>query len=462
MKTPKLPFFLAFCLFTSILPASANVICATTTTQIAGFYDGDGSRGSDGRSGRDGRSGKNVTIKADGTSLNLDLSGKDGEDGEDGEDGSRPHCRGYWDEGREDITAPNGGSGGNGGRGGNGGNGGILTVFYQNLADLRNISVQATGGEPGRGGRGGRGTAGCSCRRRRWEVKNCTGNSGSPDYKCSNRVYRCSGGFDGSDGRDGANGVRGKLGMLRIIKGQESLAEDNPTAELTISRLINQPFLLSKNKWQIRQGAKSLLAIGSVIDDEYQEFESRLEGSLNLVWHEKEPIDNFANQMVNLTLNDNQLIDVNFPDHLWVDGVANLKGNVTEYRVNNVIKKNDVTRLAVADFANYGDNLVLRIVDLAGKSEVINTRFKVKYTVQDNLYDSFNNQPIFEGEIPVDLVSREYNRFSIAMGKLPKIPRSALQPETNVNIEITVVRSLGSRSTQQKINWQGSIRKVRS
>jgi hypothetical protein len=30
-----------------------------------------------------------------------------------------------------------------------------------------------------------------------------------------------------------------------------------------------QQFNLSKNKWQIRQGAKSLLAIGSLIADEY-------------------------------------------------------------------------------------------------------------------------------------------------------------------------------------------------
>ena len=295
MKPSKLPFLLSFCLFTSILPASANVICSTPQIQIAGYYDGDGNRGSDGRSGRDGRSGKNQTIKADGTAVNLDLSGTDGEDGEDGEDGTRPYCRGYRDEDRENITAPNGGSGGNGGRGGNGGNGGILTVYYQNLADLKNILVQANGGEAGRGGRGGRGTPGCNCRRRRWEVRNCTGNSRNPDYKCTNRIYRCSGGYDGSDGRDGANGVRGKLGMLRIIKGQKSLSEDNPTAELTISQLINQPFQLSKNKWQIRQGAKSLLANGSVIDDEYQEFEKRLEGSLKLIWNEKQSITNFSN-----------------------------------------------------------------------------------------------------------------------------------------------------------------------
>ena len=33
---------------------------------------------------------------ADGSPVNLDLSGLDGEDGEDGEDGDRPYCRGRY------------------------------------------------------------------------------------------------------------------------------------------------------------------------------------------------------------------------------------------------------------------------------------------------------------------------------------------------------------------------------
>ena len=49
-----------------------------------------------------------------------------------------------------------------------------------------------------------------------------------------------------------------------------------------------QQFNLSKNKWQIRQGAKSLLAIGSLIADEYREFERRLDGNFKLVWSEKQ------------------------------------------------------------------------------------------------------------------------------------------------------------------------------
>ena len=105
-----------------------------------------------------------------------------------------------------------------------------------------------------------------------------------------------------------------------------------------------------------------------------------------------------------------------------------------------------------------GQNLTFRIVDLGGKSSIINTRFEVKYRAQDNFDNSFNAQTLYEGEIPADLVSRSYNNFTLALGKL-KIPRQALSPGVKVYIEVVAIRSLGGRSTRQKINWQGVIRK---
>ncbi|MDD1416077.1 collagen-like protein [Dolichospermum sp. ST_con] len=452
-----LPFLLTFCLFANLLPAAGAVVCPTNVkeSKIAGYYDRDGSNG---RSGRDGRSGTNQTINADGSAVNLDLSGKDGEDGEDGELGSRPSCRNYREEGRDNINAPNGGNGGSGGNGGNGGSGGDFTVYYTNLADLKKIAVRAVGGEGGRGGRGARGAAGCSCRQRRWEKERCTGNAGTPNRRCTRKVYRCYDGRDGSDGRDGHDGKPGKLGILSIVNGKEALADDQPTAEIGISQLANQQFNLSKNKWQIRQGAKSLLAIGSIISDEYREFERRLNGTFKLVWSKKQTINNFANQPVKLTLNDNQQIDIAFPENLWVDGIAKTTGSLTEYTVNHAIPKEDVTRLAVGEFANSGQNLSLRIVDLAGKSDFINTRFQIKYRAQDNFDDAFNAPTLYEGEIPSDLVTRSYNNFTISLGKL-KIPSQALNPGVKVDIEVVAIRSLGGRFAQQKINWQGVIRK---
>ena len=451
----QLPFLLTFCLFTNLLPAAGAVVCPPNVkeSKVAGYYNRDGSNG---RSGRDGRSGTNQTINADGAAVNLDLSGKDGEDGEDGEPGFRPSCRSHREEGRDNINAPNGGDGGSGGSGGNGGQGGDLMVYFTNLANLKKIAVRAVGGEGGRGGRGARGAAGCSCHQRRWDRESCTGSPGN--RQCTRKVYRCYDGRDGSDGGNGRDGTPGRLGILSIVNGTEALRDDQPTAEIGVSQLANQQFNLSKNKWQFRQGAKSLLAIGSIIADEYREFERRLDGSFKLVWLEKKAINNFANQSVKLTLNNNQEIDIAFPENLWVDGTTKTTGSLTEYTVNHAISQEDVTRLAVAEFANSGQNLGLRIVDLAGKSDVINTRFKVKYRAQDNFDDAFNPQTLYEGEVPEALVSRSYNNFTLALGKL-KIPSQALSPGVKVDLEVVAIRSLGGRSAQQKISWQGVIRR---
>jgi hypothetical protein len=283
------------------------------------------------------------------------VSGKDGEDGEDGERGDRPNCRNQSDrQANHDINAPNGGNGGDGGKGGDGGNGGSITVYYTNLADLRNISVRATSGEGGRGGRGGSGTVGCRCRRRSWEVQTCEGSPGNPNYKCNNKVYRCSDGSDGRDGSDGSDGKEGSLGTLSIVNSQKPLADDNPTVKLAIAELTNKQFNLSKNKWNLRRGAISLLAPGSAIADDYREFERRLEEAFQIVWQERQPITSFANQAVTLNLTDSKEVEVTFPKDLWVEGSSKSEANLTTFTVNYAIPQKDVTRLAVAEFADAG------------------------------------------------------------------------------------------------------------
>ncbi|MDB9459763.1 collagen-like protein, partial [Dolichospermum circinale CS-545/17] len=167
---------------------------------------------------------------------------------------------------------------------------------------------------------------------------------------------------------------------------------------------------------------------------------------------------NFANPSVKLTLNDSKEIDISFPEYLWIDGNSKTTGSLTEYNVNRAILQKDVTRLAVAELANSKQNLVLRIVDLAGHSDVINTKFIIKYQFHDHVDDYVNPETVYAGEIPPELVSRSYNNFNLALGKL-NIPSLALNPGINVNIEVVAIRSLAGRSTQQKILWQGVIRK---
>ncbi|NET70403.1 MAG: collagen-like protein [Sphaerospermopsis sp. SIO1G2] len=472
--TTKLPLILTFCLLstTNILPTTAVEICEINPKkanyQIANHdhknrrdrnrrydhqYEIDGE---DGRTGRNGRDGQNQTITANGSPINLELSGTNGEDGEDGENAFRPRCRSKKrDNSRSTIRATKGGDGGKGGKGGKGGNGGSLTIYYSSIADLQKIFVRANSGEGGRGGRGGKGTRGCNCRRSRWEEKICQGTPGKPNYKCKKKVYRCYDGRDGRDGGDGSDGKRGSLGTLSIINSQEPLRNDRPKTTTTISQLSTQKINLSKNKWYIRQGATALLAPGSIITDQYREFDRRLEGSLQLNWQEKKPLSNFANQKVTLTLSDNEQIDINFPENLWVDGNAQLQNQLTTYTVNYAIPKQDVTKLKVAEFTGTGKNLNLKIVDLARRSDLINTKFKVKYRGRDS-FDGFGYQTFYEGTMPDSLVTRNYNRFTLDLGKL-QMSSKAIRSGTEVEIEVIAIRSLGERSTQQTLRLKSTI-----
>lgn len=478
----KLLLLLSFCLLNNynFLPVAAADACLENLNKqeykISDRYDDSEPErdseyytqnrytGNNGRAGRDGKSGQNQTINIsnispESTPINLDLSGKDGKDGEDGDNGYLPRCgKNYRQDNDRDIHAPDGTNGGAGGKGGNGGNGGSLTVYYSNLIDLKKIFVRSSGGEGGRGGRGGQGTNGCKCRHRNWEVKTCEGTPGSSNYQCTTKVYSCYDGRDGTDGSDGGDGKRGSLGNLSIINSKEPLTDDTPTREIAISQLATQELNLSKNKWLQRQGATSLLAPGSMITDEYREFDRRLQGSFQLIWQEKQPLANFANQTVRLSLNDNEEIEINFPEDIWVDGKAKIQDKLTEFTVNYAIPQQEVTRLAVADFSGSGQNLNLKIVDLAGRSDLINTQFKIKYRARDNFSDTFDFQNFYEGEIPATLVSRDYNLFTLDLGKL-KIPRDALIYGTDIEIELVAIRSLGGRSAQQTLKWKGKIRR---
>ncbi|MBE9004321.1 collagen-like protein [Fortiea sp. LEGE XX443] len=456
----KLPVLLTFCLFTSLLPASGSVLCpaiANNKYLANGNYGRDGSVGTSGRSPRNGRDGQNQTIVVDGSSVNLDLSAQNGEDGEDGGHGYRPDC-GYQEKYvNRDIHAPNGGAGGNGSKGGDGGNGGSLTAYYTNLADLRKVLVRAIPGEGGRGGRGGNGAAGCSCSTRSWEVETCEGTPGTSSYKCRKKTYTCYDGKHGSNGSNGKNGSTGRLGVLSIVQSKEPLATEIPSANIPITELPGKQFALSKNKWNFRTGATSLLAPGSIIADEYREFEQRLEETVQIVWQEKRPTASFGNQFITVSLNDNKQVEVTFPEDFWVDGSSKSENNLTTYTVNHAIPKQDVTRLVVSEFADSGKNLNLKIVDLAAKSDVLQTQFRIKFRARDNFSNFYDYETFYEGNVPPEFVTRDYNRFTLALGKL-KIPKDALRSGINVDIEVTATRSLGERSAKQTINWRSAIR----
>ncbi|MBW4520935.1 MAG: hypothetical protein KME16_14685 [Scytolyngbya sp. HA4215-MV1] len=445
--------------FASFLPPSSSVLCPEVARADGTLNFGeDGQSGNSGRSGNAGRSGADQVVFADGSSVSFELSGGDGEDGEDGRDGRDAYChRQPRDEDRS-LYAASGGRGGRGGNGGEGGNGGNLTVYYSKLSDLKSIFVRAEGGIGGLGGRGGYGGEGCQCDRHNWERKTCKGTPGSPDYKCKTRHYHCTDGQDGQNGSRGQDGQRGALGKLTLIQGRTPLLEEKPTLTAPLARLGDRPISLSKNRWEVRTGAVALLASGSIVEDQYREFAGRIEREFQLVWNETQSIAGFSDPAT-LTLNESGQVKIDFPEDLWVDGSLTQQNPLTTLTIAHVIHKSDVTRLAVADFAQSDKNLTLTIVDLGGRADVLNTQFQIKYrTKSGDRFSNFSNyETRYQGTLPTEVVSRSYNRYTLALGKLP-IDTEYLGRGSEVEIELVATRTLADRSATQKIDWQGKIR----
>jgi hypothetical protein len=441
----KLPLLLTAFLFAGSFPASVSAVCLAKNYTIA-------SRDNDGRSGADGR---NETIIANGSAASIDLSGAAGQDGRDGANGSNSYCSRTADDVDYDVRAQDGARGDDGGKGGNGGNGGSLTAYYTNIEDLKKILVRALGGNGGRGGRGGSGAPGCRCTTSSWQKTKCKGTD------CTTKTYRCSDGNYGSNGSNGGDGQQGNLGTLNLVKGKDLLPQEIPTTRLSLTDLAAKPLKLTKNKWNLRSGATALLASGSVISDEYREFERQLEANIKLDWQEKLPISHFADQTATLVLNDDNQVNIDFSDDLWVDSSSKTEANATVLTVNNIIPQKDVTRLQVGELANSGSDMNLILVDLGGRADILKNQFRLKLRLKTNEDSgSFDLRKLYEGEIPANLVKRESNRLFLALGKLP-IRTSELRPGSEIEVELQATRSLGIRSAKQKIRWSGTIRRPR-
>ncbi|WP_338026867.1 hypothetical protein [Trichormus azollae] len=66
-----------------------------------------------------------------------------------------------------------------------------------------------------------------------------------------------------------------------------------------------------------------------------------------------------------------------------------------------------MTPLAVSEFSSAGEDLNLKVVDLAAKCDLINTQFKVKNRAKVNFSGAFDYQNFYEGKIPATLVNRD-------------------------------------------------------
>ncbi len=459
----KLSLAIAFLAIPQFSDTTANsILCSSAlrAEEIADFGN-PGENGLLGGRGGNGSNSDSLTVFADGSPMTLDLSGANGLPGENGTDGREAVCGDMVVDSQQNLQAANGGNGGDGGDGGNGGNGGALTIYTTDKSYLQDIYVVASGGAGGTGGTGGAGGAGCQCPTSYWNEQTCTGKPGSSKYSCTTSEYKCRDGFEGRSGRNGRNGRSGRLGVLTLINLDKSLAPDQPQATISLAQLKDRGFTLSKNEWETRTGAASLLAPGSIIADQYQELTARHEHTVLLVWDAPQPVTDFMEQKVTLKLQGEDSASVTFPETMWLETSELARDNITEIFVFNAILENDVTKLKSEGISGTGENLKVSLVDRAKKSDFINTDFKVKYRVSKSVDEArfrrvSDYRTKYEGEIPPSLIERDGDRFIINIGKLP-MSSEFLQANTAVEIQLVADRTFGGNSKQQRITVRDVI-----
>ncbi|MEL6488435.1 MAG: element excision factor XisI family protein [Cyanobacteria bacterium J06621_3] len=327
--------------------------------------------------------------------------------------------------------------------------GGMLTVYYQDPTQLRNVSVDAAGGDGGRGGRGGRATWGCDCYKHEWSITEC-----SEDGSCETEEYTCRDGSDGRHGSDGRDGASGSTGVARLVKQTEQLLPENAQERRAIATFPSTPIELSRNLWETRTGAQALFAAGSVISDTYQQYTGRAEQQFQLIWEAERPASVLSGNL-NLAINEQGELQVNPVEDLWIDSTLSTEGDLTTYRVNGAVVASEATRLTLGRNSGRGEQFTLNVIDLAAASDLVETRFYLRYRTNDS-----NRRPVYvnryEDEIPSNLITQEYNRFTIPIGQLP-IRDRYLRDGTEVSMELVITRSYVGNSAEQTLDWTGQL-----
>lgn len=459
----KLSLFIAVLTLPQLLvsPSTSNsILCSSASAADVETIGENGASGEPGAKGLDGRSSDSLTVFADGSQMTLDLSGQNGFSGKQGATGNSAFCESQPKDANKNLRAPDGGNGGDGGDGGNGGKGGSLTVYTTNKEDLKQIYVIAAGGEGGKPGEGGKGGAGCKCEISYWNNETCTGTPGSPDYNCTTSEFECTDGYQGRKGRNGRAGSDGSMGTLTLINLDKSLAPDRPEATIAIGDLKDRGFTLSKNIWQNRTGASSLFAPGSIIGDKYQELVARYEHNVLLVWDAPQPVSDFEEDQVILSLKGKDDANISFPEDLWLETDILKRDNVTEIFVFNAIWEEDVADLKGDGIYGSGANLELDIIDKADQSDLVKTDFIVEYRVKDGGEDSSKFRTIFDyrdqAEATSPAIIRDGDLFTIRLGQLG-IPPEQLQPGVKLEVNVTARRSFADKSKVKEISFSETI-----
>lgn len=420
---------------------TAFLVCVLSWNVMAANF---GSHGNDGRPGENGLSGMDgvdANFAATGQYENLNLAGTDGRDARAGENGqnawgcSQPMNVSY------NLNGANGGDGGRGGEGGRGGNGGDVTVYFDDINNLKKIYLRSTPGRGGYGAYGGRAGNGCYCSVPQWTVTNGT----------ETKTYYCQNGQNGNQGYSGNSGSRGSYGSLTLISQLQAVGGQVTYVKIPVEQLLAKPYEVYENQWANRSGARLLFAPGSDITDSYKIFLGTLRKTYTFTWESPRPMSDFAGQFVSLHLSGGKTY-LDSSQNLWFSGTATeLSSNHTQFAVQTVLLDKEVANLKAGKITGTDTATELPIDDAASVSKLVQNKVTLKYFTQKGAY--FLR---WQGTVPPEALSVVDNRLTIAIGKLP-IKAEYLATGKKAMVQVWVTRSLGSRSKQKSFQLKQTL-----
>jgi hypothetical protein len=414
----------------SLLTLFLSAFVATTVYAQSQFFGVPGRSGADGRYGRNGLNGQEQVIRVGNQAIAYDLSGGEGDDAENGALGENASQCQQPEESEFNLIGAQGGNGGNGGNGGSGGTGGKATIYFDELSQLRNVSLKNSGGRPRRGGLGAQAGSGCTCQQPSWTVSYCVWERQSQPLKEPNQAWkaerqrtsRCTGnylidkigdiagftnedqnyryrwryvgldreslftcvsGAQGQNGRNGSDGLTGAHGRVWLVQGNSIPTEKLNHTEKA-STLSGKNIQFVKNNWLEKSGLGQLLAPGSNVHDNYLLIETKRR-SLNLVWSTGKSFADLGDPMIEAAIATSGNLDLSIPGTLE-STVENQKDS-TVVKITNGINPNRLKRFKFKGFYLFKDPSKIYLED---QGNLLNELRKIEVTV--GLYDRTGNQ----------------------------------------------------------------------
>ncbi|MFM7438621.1 MAG: collagen-like protein, partial [Snowella sp.] len=161
----------------------------------------------------------------------------------------------------------------------------------------------------------------------------------------------------------------------------------------------------------------------------------------------------FAQQNITLSLAEEGKIQVTLSPDLWLETRTQQQENLTELVVDNAILREEATQLASEGISGNGTDLQLTLTDRAGLSNLVATKFRIKYQItrSDPRFRPVSDYTTkYEGEMPAELVKFNNNRFTFDLGKLPIEPQN-FREGLGIQVEVVATRTFAGYSAEQTV-----------